>query len=70
MEVTEGTFYLDLHKVFADDEHGVALVTTTTSRGGRSATTYEAHIFRLRDGMVTEFWDASTDQYAFDELIG
>jgi ketosteroid isomerase-like protein len=30
----------------------------------------EAHVFHLRDGRVTEFWDASTDQAAFDELIG
>jgi hypothetical protein len=24
----------------------------------------------LRDGKVTEFWNASTDMYAFDEVIG
>jgi len=24
----------------------------------------------LRDGKVVESWTASTDQYAFDELIG
>jgi hypothetical protein len=24
----------------------------------------------MRDGKVTEFWDASTDEYALDELIG
>ena len=70
MEVTEGTFHLDLHAVFADDEHGVALVITTASRGGKSATTDNAHVYHLRDGKVTEFWDASTDAYAFDEVIG
>jgi ketosteroid isomerase-like protein len=70
MEVTEGTFHLDLHKVFADDEQGVALVTMTASRGGRSATSYGAHIFGLRDGKVVEFWNGSTDQYGLDEVIG
>ena len=70
MEVTEGSFHLDLHAVFADDEHGVVLVVTTASRGGRSVTTNDAHVFHLRDGKVVEFWDASTDQYAFDEVIG
>ena len=70
MEVTEGTFHLDLHAVFADDEHGVVLVVTTASRGGRSVTTNDVHVFHLRGGKVVEFWDASTDQYAFDELIG
>jgi uncharacterized protein len=70
MEITEGSFRLDLHAVFADDEHGVALVAATASRGGRSITVNEAHVFHLRDGKVVEFWDATTDQYALDELIG
>ena len=69
-EVTEGSFHLDLHAVFADDEHGVALVVSTASKGGRSIRTNEAHTFHLRDGKVVEFWNASTDPYAFDELIG
>jgi uncharacterized protein len=70
MAVTEGTFHIDLHAVVADDEHGVALVTLTASRGGRSAEVKEAHVFHLRDGRVTEFWNASTDMYAYDEIIG
>jgi ketosteroid isomerase-like protein len=70
MEVTEGSFHLDLHAVLADDEHGVALVVTTASRGGRSITVNDAHVFHLRDGKVVEFFAASTDQYASDELIG
>ena len=70
LELTEGSFHLDLHTVFADDEHGVALVATSASRGGKSVRINEAHVYHLRDGKVTEFWDASTDEYALDELIG
>jgi uncharacterized protein len=70
MEVTAGTFHIDLHAVFADDEHGVALVRMNLSRGDKTVTTNDAHVFHLRDGKVTEFWDASTDQYGFDEVIG
>jgi ketosteroid isomerase-like protein len=70
MEVTEGSLHLDLHAVFADDEHGVALVTVTASRGGRSININGVHVMHLRDGKVTEFWNTSTDQYAIDELIG
>jgi uncharacterized protein len=70
MEVTEGSFHLDVHAVFADDEHGVALVVTTASRGGRSIEINDVHVFHLRDGKVVEFWDASTDQYSFDDLLG
>ncbi len=70
MEITEGSFRADLHAVFADDEHGVALVVLTASRGGRSVEVNEAHVFHLRDGKVVEFWNASTDMYAYDEFIG
>ena len=70
MELTEGSFHLDLHAVFADDEHGVALVATSASRGGKSVRINEAHIYHLHERRVTEFWDGSTNQYAFDELIG
>ena len=70
MEVTGGTFHVDLHAVLADDEHGVALVRMNLSRGDKTVTTEDAHVFHLRDGKVTEFWDASTDQYGFDEVIG
>ena len=55
MEITEGSFHLDLQSVFADDERGVSLVVTTASRGGRSVRSYDAHIFHLRDGKVVEF---------------
>jgi uncharacterized protein len=70
MEVTEGSFRADLHAVLADDEHAVALVVLTASRGGRSMEVNEAHVFHMRDGKVVEFWNASTDMYAVDELIG
>ena len=70
LELTEGSFHIDLHAVLADDEHGVALVVISASRGGKSVTINEAHVFHLHDGRVTEFWDASTDEYALDELIG
>ena len=70
MEVTEGSLRVDLHALFADDDHGVALVVTPASRGGRSVSVNVAHVFHMRDGKVVEFWDASTNQYAVDELIG
>ena len=70
MEVTEGSFHIDLHAVLADDEHGVALVVVTASRAGRSIEVKQAHVFHIRDGKVAEFWNANTDQYAEDELIG
>ena len=70
LELTEGSLRLDIQTVFADDVHGVALLVSSASRGGRSVTVNDAHIYRLRDGVVVEFWHASTNSYAYDELLG
>jgi ketosteroid isomerase-like protein len=70
IEVTEGSFHLDLRAAFADDQQGVALVVAKVSRAGRSVRVTDAHIFHVRDGKVVELWNASTDPYAYDELIG
>jgi hypothetical protein len=45
-------------------------VLSTASRGGRSIRVLDTHIHSLRDGKTVEFWIASTDPYAWDELIG
>jgi len=70
MEITHGTFQVDLEAAFANDELGVALVIASSSVNGESLAVREAHIIRMRDGKVAEFWYTSTDQYAFDEMIG
>ena len=70
LELTEGTLRLDVHAVLADDEHGVALVVGTASRGGRTNIDNVAHVYHLRNGKIVEFWYAPTDQYAADELLG
>ena len=45
-------------------------MVSTASRGGWSVKVNDAHIVHLRDGKVVESWNASTDPYAYDELIG
>lgn len=42
MEITEGTFHIDVHAVLADDERGMALAVITGSVADRSATTNQA----------------------------
>ena len=67
-ELSDGTSKVEVHDLLANDEHGVALVTTSATRGGQSHDGRATHVFHLRDGKVTEFWDAYTDQYAQDEF--
>jgi uncharacterized protein len=70
MELTEGSFHLEVHGVLADDEHAVALVGYSASRGARSVKASAVDVMRLRDGKVVEGWTLHADQYAFDEVFG
>ena len=70
-QLTEGSLRLDLHTVLADDTDGVAVVRTSARRGDRSfEDVLEAHIYRFRDGRVTEFRVTFDDQYAVDAVLG
>lgn len=68
LELSGGTFRLDLHDVVANDEHGVALVTATGQREGKTLDDRQAHVFHISDGKVTEFWNQAGDLYAVDEF--
>jgi uncharacterized protein len=67
-EMSEGTSKVEVHDLLANDEHGVAVVTESATRSGRNYEGNATHVLHLRDGQVTEFWDAHTDQYAADEF--
>jgi ketosteroid isomerase-like protein len=54
----------EIHDVVANDEHGVALVDATATRGGRTLAYRTAEILHLRDGKVTERWAFSDDTAA------
>jgi len=67
-EQSDGTAKVQVHDLLANDTHGVALVIESATRSGRSHHGDATHVFHLRDGKVTEFWDAQTDQYSADEF--
>lgn len=67
-EMTDGTSKVEVHDLLASDTHGVALVTESATRNGRSHRGRAAHVLHLRDGKVTEFWDSQTDQYTTDDF--
>jgi ketosteroid isomerase-like protein len=69
-ELSGGTSKVDVHDLLAGDEHGVAIVSESAERNGRSHIGRATHVFHLRDGKVTEMWDAQVDQYASDEFWG
>jgi ketosteroid isomerase-like protein len=68
MELTNGTFRVDVHDVLANDDHGVALVHSTAERDGKSLDSNDVHVWHIRDGRATEQWIHPGDQYAADDF--
>jgi uncharacterized protein len=68
-ELSGGTSRVEVHDLLADDDHGVAIVTESASRDdGRTYEVRVTHVLHLRDGKVTEFWEAHVDQYTSDKF--
>jgi hypothetical protein len=65
-EETGGTFKNEIHDLMANDEHGVALVITSGTRGGKTLSARAAQVSHMRDGKLTEFWTFPEDQAAVD----
>ena len=53
-----------LHDVIANDDHAVALVDATATRGGKTLTYRTAEIFHVRNGRIVERWAFSDDTAA------
>jgi len=68
MELSGGTSKVEVHDILANDEHGVAIVTGSGSRNGKSLNSPDVHVFHMRGGQVVEFWDSPLDQYEADEF--
>jgi ketosteroid isomerase-like protein len=65
-----GTFSSDLHDAVANDDHGVALVTTTVGMGDKSLTYRTAEIYHFRDGKISARWAFSDDTEAINKFFG
>ena len=68
MELTGGTFKIDLHDIVANDEHTVSLTRAAASRQGKQLDLRGADIYHIRNGKVTEWWSFNEDQRLDDEF--
>ena len=50
MQESGGSFRTDTHDMLANGEHGVALVTVSATRGGKSLEDHVVHVFHMSDG--------------------
>ncbi len=53
-----------LHDVVANDDHTIALVDATATRGGKTLKYRTAEIYHIRDGKIAERWAFSDDTAA------
>jgi uncharacterized protein len=58
------TITAKLHDVVANDEHTIALVEATATRGGRTLTYRVAEIYHIQNGKLVERWAFSDDTAA------
>ena len=70
MELSQGSFRLEIHDILANDTHGAVLVTARGERDGQTLVAREVNIWHLSDGKATEFWAFAEDQTAIDKFFG
>jgi len=68
MEMTGGTFRIEVHDILANDDHGVAMVVARGEREGKTLEDRGVQVLHVRDGMATESWFHPGDTYAVDEF--
>jgi ketosteroid isomerase-like protein len=68
MELSGGLFGIDVHRVLAEDDVVVALVTVKAERNGRSAAFPEVHVWRLVNAKLTEFREFQGDEQTEDRF--
>ena len=68
MELSGGTFSIDVHNVLSEDDLVVVLATVNVQRNGISASFPEVHIWRMRDGKVVEFYEYQGDEQREDQF--
>jgi uncharacterized protein len=67
IKISNGTFKLDVTKLFADDDTGIALCRTKATYNGEAFDTLTTHVHRIVDGKVAESWFLFDDAVAINE---
>ncbi len=70
-ELTGGTQKLDIHSIFADDQHAVVSMRETATRtDGATLDVEEAHILTIdSEGKITNLWDVPADPEEHDRFF-
>ncbi len=66
MELSGGTFRLEIQELLSNDGGAAAVVRSRAERDGRSLDSLQVHLFHVRDGKVVEIWqfaDTEADRF-------
>jgi ketosteroid isomerase-like protein len=66
-EASGDSFRVELHEMFADDDHAIGVSTIRARNGERTMEMKEIQVFHLTpEGKISEFWGIVQDQDALD----
>jgi hypothetical protein len=68
MELSGGTFRLQVDELLANGDRVVVLCTESARRGGRSWSSPQVHVWTVKNGKATVFREYPGDQQAEDEF--
>ena len=68
MELSGGTFTIDVEGIFADQDQVVVLCTVAAERLGQSWSSPEVHVWRVADGHAVDFREFQGDQQSEDKF--
>ena len=68
MDLSHGTFRLQVDDVLAKGDRVVVLCTESAQRGGRSWSALQVHVWTVKDGKATVFREYEGDQQGDDEF--
>ena len=68
MELSGGVFSIDVHNVVAEGDLVVALVTVNAERNGLAASFPEVHVWRMKNGKVTDLREYQGDELREDRF--
>ena len=68
MRLSGGTFRIQLDEILAKRDRVVALCTESAQRGGRNWSSPQVHVWTVKNGRATVFWQYQGDQQSEDEF--
>lgn len=61
MELSGGTFAIEVREYMGNDTHASMLIEETAQRDGKSLAAPAVHVMRMHEGKIAEFWASSPD---------